>query len=290
MWQGQVKSVRAFIICGLLIVGAFITAGLYVRHKTVTIVVAECQDKKTPIEIPYIDAFFLDFFFRELILRDSLGYTLIGEKPMSFGGFSDPKRTFFPFITDYCMVRGWKLWEKYKQYFLNPRYKFWMEESTWTERVKFIILIDKHQISEVFENNIQDFKLLLGADISTNHLLEQSQNKPLLKNILNNQEALIGILLGYGRDNAWWYHNRDKSLKNPSVWGRECQNKFKLPWKKYQIEELALPGFVGDPDSSETILLKQRYLNARKRLLDYYKNKNFLEATLNLFKNGPDSV
>lgn len=254
--------------------GALVAAGWYAKHKAVSI---SLQEKV--LQIPYIDAVFLELFFRKVILRDSLGYTLIGEKPMSFG-----------VLSGYTMRRGWEIWEKYKHHFANSRFEFWVEEATWTDQVKFVVLMDKHQLSKVFEENIQDFQLLLGTDVSINRLLGQLPSQPFLKQILKNQEALIGICLGYGRTNAWWYHNRDKSLMNPSVWEKEYHNTFPhylmvsfCPWKKYQIEELALPGFVGEANAPETMLLKQRYVKARRGLIDYYTNKNFLEATLSLF-------
>jgi hypothetical protein len=50
---------------------------------------------------------------------------------------------------------------------------------------------------------------------------------------------------------------------------------------------MLLPPFVGNKDSTETIALKQKYLTARQKIINYYQGKPFLEATLSLLVNGP---
>ena len=42
------------------------------------------------------------------------------------------------------------------------------------------------------------------------------------------------------------------------------------------------PTFAGDPHSAESVALKKDYLLTREKVLTYYKDKDFLEATLSL--------
>ncbi len=44
---------------------------------------------------------------------------------------------------------------------------------------------------------------------------------------------------------------------------------------------------MADPDSSETQALKKEFLEVRQKILDYYKGKDFFEATLSLLLDGP---
>jgi hypothetical protein len=49
-----------------------------------------------------------------------------------------------------------------------------------------------------------------------------------------------------------------------------------------------VPMFVGHPDSEESKELKKKYTAAKAALDRFYDGKNFLEATLSLFKCGPE--
>lgn len=42
------------------------------------------------------------------------------------------------------------------------------------------------------------------------------------------------------------------------------------------------PSFAGDPYSEESLMLKEDYLLTKEKVVSYYKDKDFLEATLSL--------
>lgn len=44
--------------------------------------------------------------------------------------------------------------------------------------------------------------------------------------------------------------------------------------------KINLPGFYAIIDHPETLHLKQHYLETKEKMIDYYKDKDFLEATL----------
>lgn len=59
-----------------------------------------------------------------------------------------------------------------------------------------------------------------------------------------------------------------------------------MPWTfeelKNPSQSIHLPGFRAAFNSAETQSLRKRYFQARNTLTEYYKGKNFLEATLRL--------
>jgi hypothetical protein len=50
----------------------------------------------------------------------------------------------------------------------------------------------------------------------------------------------------------------------------------------FYLSHCSCPSFAGDPNSEESLALKTEYLLTKQKVLDYYKNKDFLEATLSL--------
>jgi hypothetical protein len=121
-------------------------------------------------------------------------------------------------------------------------------------------------------------------------LLLEAKHKQLINEVLKNHQALIGILLGYGRDNSWQFLEvSEKHQKLGWVWADGSYPKsveIITDTKPTYIESfLALyscPSFAGNPYSQESLILKKNYLLTRKKVLSYYKGKDFLEATLTL--------
>jgi hypothetical protein len=54
-------------------------------------------------------------------------------------------------------------------------------------------------------------------------------------------------------------------------------------------EILMYPTFMADINTEETKQLKLEYLQTREKILDFYKGKNFLEATLELLADRKSS-
>ena len=50
----------------------------------------------------------------------------------------------------------------------------------------------------------------------------------------------------------------------------------------YYLSLYSCPSFAGDPNSEESLALKTEYLLTKQKVMDYYKGKDFLEATLSL--------
>jgi hypothetical protein len=120
----------------------------------------------------------------------------------------------------------------------------------------------------------------------------EAQRKPFLNQILKNHDGLIGTLLGYGRNNAWAFHEKSKNMQ--SFIDEKEQLRMKTfcqqqgSWKFFtgsfcrDFSYLPLPGFAADFNDPETKTLKNTYSKSRNKILDSYREKDFLEVTLHL--------
>lgn len=293
------SSSMKFRIGGLVLLTAlFLAREVYLRSD-VELFLEELDGNSTVVQISRREAKRLDYFFRELIINNSFAYTLAGIKPVSMTSF----RKSFSSISNYRLLLGCRAWEKFKHGFNNNKIQYWTEDNSWVEGSTLLVLADREQFTQVINQNKQDFEQIL-LSLCADNLLER---RPFFAKGLQKHDALIGMVLGYGRENSWLYYERfknyfqwtlkqklDSSKNLAPIWGRgmieqQVRNLYFKSWtfRSWNIEDMLLPSFVGDPDSAESRQLKQEYLATREKLIHYYKSKNFLEATLSLYKNGP---
>lgn len=239
------------------------------------------------IYIPRKDVKRLEYFFRELIICNSAGYTLLGNKPISFECFTRPQfewdfsylwHTFFP--SNLKKYNAWKTWQKYKHLFNGADILIWSESSPWIKNGELIVIANRKQIERVIHENRDDFALLSCQDPKT-----------LFSRVVHSHEGLLGILLGYGKTNAMLFHEHNHGLLKP-VFSDEISQLFKtkkaainftLGWPDVEMNEILMfPNFMANIDAEETKRLKADYLSTREKILSYYANKNFLEATIRL--------
>lgn len=234
----------------------------------------------------------LESFFRQNICCDQWAYTMFGYKPISLGGgrFGSSLRSILP--PAYSMRKGWKIWQKLQ--LPHSHFVLWREASHWSKDVDFIFIANKNCVAEILSSYAQDFCELTQKNYSdVDSLLQDIPKKSLINGKLKNQEVLLGILLGYGRKNAYLFCD-ETVHKDVNIWDPEIEkpiiescfkklNTFRDP----DISDMLFPRFAADKDSAETIALKQKYMDARQKILDYYKDKPFLETTLSILVNGP---
>lgn len=239
------------------------------------------------ISLPKKDVKRLEYLFRELIIYNSAGYTLLGNKPVSFECFTKPQfewdflylwHTFFP--TNLKKYRSWKAWQKYEHLFNKGDILIWSEPSPWIKNGELIILASRKQLERVIQENREDFVIF-----------HSQEPKTLFNETLRSHAGLLGILLGYGRTNSWLFYKNNHVVLKP-VFSDEINQLFKTKraainftfgWPNVEMTEILMfPNFMADTKTEETKRLKSDYLRTRKKILDYYKDKDFLEATLQL--------
>jgi hypothetical protein len=214
----------------------------------------------------------LDSFFRTLIFREDFAYVLLGHKPVAFISYYKPVSknnnwvdVLFSFFPRQRKIRkGWETWKKYP--FSHSSVILWEEPSLRSPNQFRIVMANRENFCEVLKNNQSDFEKICGQPVSVETLLSQKQ-------ILFQHEVLLGIALGYGAKNAWFFYQTRCIDKKPICLGR---------WDD-DHPILNLPSFVMDPLDPETVSLREIYEQDREVILKYYEGKDFLEATLALF-------
>ncbi len=245
---------------------------------------------KTPageICIPKRDKKRLEYLFKELVVYHSAGYTLLGHKPISFDCFFRPTfdwsflhlwHTFFP--SNLKKYQAWKTWQKYAHLFNQGNILIWSEPSPWIENGQLIVIANKREVDRVLRENITDFSSMQNLELKT-----------LFKESLQKHDGFLGTLLGYGRENAWLFYQREHNLLKP-VFSEELHQLFEsknaslhysFAWPDVNMSEILMyPSFMADMTSSETQRLKTEYLQNRQQIIDFYEGKDFLEATFSL--------
>lgn len=235
-------------------------------------------------------------FMRMLFAEDSFAYTLLGSKPVSWSCYKNP----LPF-TNVSMFRdslkkyhrtlrlGWKTWSKYRHLF--PAANFWAESPKSDPMYVSILIVNEERFNHIVNNYKQDFQNVLNRQIADGlQLLKEAKNSSLMNEVLEGHQALLGIVLGYGRDNSWEFlKGIEKREPLRCVWDEINAPKhvgIRTRLGATDIEGcLALescPSFAGNPGSEESLMLKKDYLLTKQKVINYYKDKDFLEATLSL--------
>jgi hypothetical protein len=255
------------------------------------------EGKKQVLSLSVKDKKRLFCFMRMLIAEDNFAYTLLGSKPVSWACYKNP----FP-VDDWAMSyyalkkyhstlrRGWKTWTKYRHLF--PAASFWAENSERHPGWISILLVNEEQFNHVVSENKQDFQEVLDREVVDGfQLLREAKNRPLMGEILKGHQALMGIVLGYGRNNSWRFlQGVEAHDLLECVWDETNDRKpgfVKTRLSAHDVEDClfldSCPSFAGDPHSEESLILKTDYLLTKEKVVNYFKGKDFLEASLSLF-------
>ena len=297
-------------LCALLLVVLFFGTGS-VRSKSV-------DTANILRTVPQEDRESLEWFFRHFW---ESSYVLFGNKPMAFCCIQTTKpykpqiSEVYTFMDSICRLHlenfvqtnGWEAWKKHKHLFPSTHFVI-LENSHPDEST--IVLINKHAFLNKIDENIDYFKKALGSKVTSKQVYEDClKSRDLFQDVLKNHEGLIGILLGYGRTNAELFYrklqitnttsSREFTIsKNliPSNGFATIDEEYKdidsrlsffndLSANDFNPISLPLPGFLADNSSNETKKIKSEYTKQYKKIIQAYKNEDFLNTTINQFCN-----
>jgi len=165
--------------------------------------------------IPKADQQVLSRFFEEVIVNHQFGYTIFGDKPVSFAGyFLDlPSDINFLKRSYLYLEQGKTTIEKYKYLLQTKKFilKFQSDpEKKWVQ----IYLVNKQSLLKKIEEHRDVFKKTLGDYGSAECLLhELSKEDTTLEAICRGSEELKGIMLGYGARNAFLFQRREELIR-----------------------------------------------------------------------------
>ncbi len=245
----------------------------------------------------------LEYFFRGLIIEENFGYVLLGKKPMAFATSwkkINSLKQFLPYKIAPRWVKyrdGLQIWEKYEKFFPTTRFLLFEGEYDHSDDPNILVLINKKEFAQKVEECIDDFTSILQYNTSGERLLQECRFKPLFSDLLAGHQGLFGILLGFGRENAYLFHQRSQlsseeerkdfssKLQFHSSWPEEEYEKLfnqfeSMSWISKitgsylkDIELIALPGFACILSSPETRYWQKHYLKQEIRLLNTTKIK-----------------
>lgn len=236
----------------------------------------------------------LAVFIDEAILFDEYPYTLVGYKPMSIFVFSEDSedldedlRKLYENPWHQTMHRGYLVWKKYQSFF-PPQKNILIEYHRSTNKgKKEIALISRNLCESKIEEHLSDFCKVLGRPCKSKEILEILTNPANIDfHAIVEHNRLLGILLGFGRNNACLYERRELAehllgLSDQQSLERDPLSSLTNEWP-FWPRKWRLPGFACDPTTEETKQLKKQYQKARRIIRWTYFNRDNLEVTLAL--------
>lgn len=242
----------------------------------------------------------LKLLFHQFFAENELGYTLFGDKPMSFC-FPDTcwlttikhDHIFeFSIQGNKPVAAGFRAWRKLEKQISTPNYSLIVYENHSCPVIA--IFINKKVFRDQFNKNADIFRLKYPYGVTVDKFLAALENKkiPLEKFIY--QHFFMGVMLGFGRHNAELFERREvlsaeskvpflkrarpeKSLKEIEHLNTRLQgfsNKDSLLYIVTPVQ------FAADFDHSETLILKKKYEAMHKELTSIFKREDWLEIVL----------
>ena len=199
-------------------------------------------------------------FFDEFLFS-SCAYPLIKSKPMGLFSFykEDPKLAF---------------WKQYQDSLSIEDYNFIYYPPKFSKDFTFAIIVCIDLCKQCIESHLDIFNTALSANFSSEeiyNIVVDSQHERFYD--IHYNDLLLGILLGYGKNNANLYAQKQRDKL--SSFTKEIPI-FSPKW--------CLPFFVCDQSTEETKLLKNRYIQARSYIRWTLIGHNNLEVCLALLQ------
>ncbi len=237
------------------------------------------------------ERYYLDAFLRRFFFIDHFLYVLFGNKPVAFEALENS----IPFNLSYdCVsksrIKKWKGLEVFRKLFpLFSSRSVIVQINDYPAGIEILIL-NKKNIINVFQKCRDDFEQVLGKGITLEKFMAEIERGEFW-DAIKCHEALLGILLGYGRNNSWLYYKmrllsakleefplsleKQESLqieftRLKEQLGSFCSERV-FPISFTQRNYFSLPRFRAELNSLETRELREQYENDRekiKRILD----------------------
>lgn len=245
----------------------------------------------------------LKLLCHHLFAQNALGFTLFGDKPMSFCFLPTglpriaTRDDFFKIYINgqYSLVKGVAVWNKLAKKGLGSNYSLIIYEDN-NNYPLVAFFVNKKSFTETFNKNTDVFKKYYGSSVTVESFLADLESKKIPLDTLYNQHLLMGIMLGYGRHNAELFQRRN-TLSSPEVEAPFSPNRKpkkgfssveeELKYLEQHLQPITLKGslvsivtpvnFVADPDDPETALLKQKYAATHQELTAIFKRDDWLD-------------
>ena len=266
--------------------------------------------KKSPVSKK--ENLLMEALLQNMIFEQGFGYTLFGDKPVSLAGyflnpsfdtiFFSKRSTFFPILEAWSLLAKNILCHLHGNYILLKQVNRIKNPRTFQ-----VIIVNKSSFLQTVTEHLDVFCELLEKKIDPKELLnEVILNQKSLWDILKGNQALYGIILGYGEKNSLAFKRRwelgqvfsfkyQSPSNNPLFYPKPSKG-FSSPEEEYHYFEeqhsffdiqtsplspLTPPCFMIMKDIDiETKLLEKKYKEAFKQLIEIYAEGDFWSITL----------
>jgi hypothetical protein len=192
---------------------AFIVLAIFCSHCYADSLIRQ-KVKKQLASLPEQDREDLRNFFEELVIRYPFGYTIFGEKPISFATYKVSNLHKKMSMHTIHLIDGKKLWKKYSCLFPSHGFVFKFEYSL-EDDCHRIYLINRKAVQEIVQQELDLFQQVLGTTVTPERLLFKIEcPETTIQDVLQGHEGLFGILLGFGRESSLAFHQKGEVLKN----------------------------------------------------------------------------
>ena len=180
------------------------------------------------------------------------------------------------------IVQGWLAFKKHEKHFKHPNFILCEKVVSFPDFYALhLYIINKRAIKKSFEEHNSLFKKILGNSFSPENYLEKLENGHDLSSLLQENDLLLGILLGYGKNSSKAFYERNKKHPGEIEWTKDYRP---ISGQKQPDVEIYPISFMGDPDSNESRSIIAAYDNELETIWKKYLEKNkdsslfFLEA------------
>lgn len=180
---------------------------------------------------------------------------------------------------DVLWVKGFRAFIKHEHLFPHPNFIFSYSidvEDNW--KSINLLIINRRALSRCVENHLSIFQQLLGQQFSFDWLIWELEKRKNFFEILKNDERLIGLLLGYGKEAALAFHEHRTLLSDSHLSSLDdyCPNDVKVP-KGCGMFPIVI---MGNPRSKEIADLKFIYEKEANEFWKFCQNQDSLELFL----------
>ncbi len=163
--------------------------------------------------------------------------------------------------------------------------------------VRDILIVNKRAFEATVNDHLSLFHERLGQTVCADSLLRDIESgKNVLFDVLNEDELLWGILLGYGLHNAEIYARREAinegqtTALTPGYSSLEKEldaidGLLEGFTHEYFIDLIPLPMFMCDAHHIETKILKNKYRKEQEYIRMVYNSPDFLDLVLHQLKS-----
>lgn len=107
--------------------------------------------------------------------------------------------------------RGFEVWQKYQHLFPSKSHSIIKIESCFLKNMSAVFLIHKKRLLNVLNEHFIDFQKKFPQFESPNSLLQNMMTDPtILQKICSKYDLLLGIILGFGKENAALFERKMK--------------------------------------------------------------------------------